>query len=194
MLKNKWINLLLILIALLFLGACSNNKIENRLDWKVEDFQAVNQDGQPVTLDDLNGKVWIADFIFTNCKTVCPLLTTNMIRLQQKLKDQNLDVQIISFSVDPERDTPEHLKEYSNKYSAELSNWDFLTGYSFEDIKTLSYNSFKALIQKTPDSDQISHGTRFYLIDKDGKIAKYYHGNTNVPFDQILKDTKTLLQ
>ncbi len=84
-----------------------------------------------MSLDNLKGKWWIADFIFTNWTTVCLPMTNNKSILQRKLKDNNLDVQLVSFSVDPDFDSPEVLKEYAEQYGVDFSNWSFLTGYDF---------------------------------------------------------------
>src|SRR5699024_8783779 len=83
------------------------------------------------------------------------------------------DAQLVSFSVDPERDTPDVLKEYAKDYDADLDNWTFLTGYDFQTIKELSIKSFQSLLEEAPeDSDQVTHDTRFYLVTPEGKVNK----------------------
>lgn len=193
MMKKIRMKLFILLVSTLLLVACSSYEIENRVDWEVGDFEAINQDGESVSLSDLKGEVWIADLIFTDCTTVCPLLTVNMAKLQQKMKAEGIDVKFVSFSVDPETDTPEILREYGENFAADYSNWHFLTGYKYEEINDLSFKSFKAPVQKNPDDNQIMHGTRFYLVDRNGKIAKHYPGNKNVQYEQIIKDAKSLV-
>ncbi|WP_019122543.1 SCO family protein [Brevibacillus massiliensis] len=161
----------------------------SKLDWYVPDFTYTNQDGKPFGLSDLKGHVWLTDMIFTNCRTVCPPMTANMAQLQQKLKEKGVEVDIVSFSVDPERDTPDALKAYGEKFGADFSQWHFLTGYSPEQIEELSYNTFKATLQKEENSDQVIHVTTFYLVDKSGKIVRKYDG-LNPPYDTIIKDIK----
>lgn len=90
-------------------------------------------------------------------------MTANMARLQQKIEQNDLiGVKLISFSIDPETDTPERLTKFADKYQADYSNWSFLTDYSFEEIKRFSIKSFKNLIDTTTSSDELIHGTSFY--------------------------------
>ncbi|QOR65139.1 SCO family protein [Cytobacillus suaedae] len=183
---------LLILIGLLlFLTACGY-EIENPHNWEVQEFAYINQDGEEVALEDLKGKVWLANFIFTNCDTVCPPMTANMSKIQGLLKQEGIEnVEIVSFTVDPEVDTPDALKEFAGKFEADFSNWHFLTGYSQDEIESFSRESFKSLVQKIEGEPQVGHGTSFYVVDKDGIIKQSYSG-VDVPFDQIIKDVKSL--
>ncbi|WEG13664.1 SCO family protein [Pullulanibacillus sp. KACC 23026] len=179
-------------------GSASQNKPDNVTDvsnanWKVKDFNFTDEHGQPYGLSDLKGKVWLADFYFTNCVSICPPMTANMVKLQEKLKKAGAAVQIVSFSVDPKDDTPDKLIPFSKKYGADLSNWHFLTGYSFDTIKDLSVNSFKsAIAQPEKGSNQYTHGTSYYLVNQNGQIVKFYHGFSDVPFNQIVKDVLAL--
>src|SRR5690625_1768044 len=103
---------LIVIISSLVLSACGKKEFIAETDWKVEDFSSVNQENEKVELADLEGEVWIADFIFTNCATVCPPMTVNKAELQDALKNENIsNVRLVSFSVDPDIDTPEVLKE-----------------------------------------------------------------------------------
>lgn len=138
----------LLLIISFVLSACGPKELENTLGWKVDDFTYTSHENKSVSLSDYEGKVWIADLIFTSCNTVCPPMTRNMAKLQEKLKQEKLDVEIVSFSVDPEVDTPQMLKEFGEVQGAELDNWTFLTGYSQEEITDLAANSFKATVLK----------------------------------------------
>lgn len=176
------------------LAACGNEAtIPDKLDWKVQDFEATDQDGNTVTLNDLKGKVWIANFAFTNCNTVCPPMTANLAKLQGKLKEENVPVQIVTFSVDPERDTQEIRKKFITERGGDLSNWSFLGGYTFDYIKDISESSFKSSLTKpTEGTDQFTHGTRFYLVDQNGVIVKYYSGYQDVPYEKIVEHVKIL--
>lgn len=179
---------------IVILSACSIGGPEkpNKVSYPVADFTYVNQDNKNIGLEDLKGQVWIADFIFTNCDTICPPMTANMAKLQQMIKDEGLDAHLVSFSVDPEVDTPEKLKEFAGKFNVDLTNWDFLTGYSQKEIEDFALNSFKGLVQKTDQSDQVTHGTSFYLVDQTGTILNYYSGTSDTPFEQIISDIKAL--
>lgn len=182
---------LIMMLCLAFLSGCGN-KLENPLNWDLEKFTYTNQEGKSFGTNDLKGKVWVSDLIFTSCETVCPPMTANMAKLQAKAAEKNLDVDFVSFSIDPEVDSPNALKTYSAKFNADLSNWHFLTGYSQKDIESFASENFKTIVKKPENNSQVIHGTKFYLIDQKGKIVKAYSGVSNVPFDNILSDIETL--
>lgn len=183
-----------LLITVLTLAACGGNKVETTMNEPVEDFEATTQDGDTLTRDDLKGQWWVADFIFTNCTTVCLPMTSNMKKLQDKLEEAGVEnYHLVSFSVDPERDTPEVLKQYAEDYDADLSNWTFLTGYEFDYIKDLAVNSFKNLVAAPAEGDdQIMHGSYFFLVNPDGEVIKNYSGTEADEMDQIVEDLKNL--
>lgn len=186
---------LVILSLLIFLVACGSDyqAIDPTMNERVADFEFTTQDNETLSLNDLQGKWWIADFIFTNCTSVCLPMTSNMSSLQTKAKAINIDIQFVSFSVDPDYDQPEVLKEYAKEYRADLNNWSFLTGYDFQTIKELSIKSFRSLV-KEPDrnSDQVTHGTGFMLVSPEGKVIKSYDGISSSAMDDILNDLITI--
>ncbi|MEK3909539.1 SCO family protein [Oceanobacillus sp. FSL K6-0127] len=188
----KKILLLHILLAFILIG-CSSEAIETNMSEKVDDFQFTTQDNESLGLKDLEGQWWIADFIFTNCTTVCLPMTANMAELQSRMKDENLDVQLVSFSVDPDYDTPEVLKEYGERYQADFGNWSFLTGYDFQTIKELSIKSFKNLVKEPLEGDnQVMHGTRFFLVNPEGEVIKGYDGISSSEIDIIVGDLRAV--
>jgi protein SCO1/2 len=188
---RNWIYLLLIFA--LALSGCSQKGIKDALNWKIKNFEATNQDNKPVGLKDLKGKVWISDFVFTKCTDVCPPMTANMTKLQKMVKEAGIkEVKFVSFSVDPTVDSPDTLKNFAKQYGADTSNWTFLTGYSQKFIENFALKSYKTLVKKPEEGDQVIHGTDFYIIGQDGKINKYYTGLQKIPFDQIIKDIKLL--
>lgn len=189
LLKIKWFALLFALS--LFLAGCGQ-QIEDSVSWEIEDFTFANQNNEDVSLSDLEGEVWLADFVFTNCTTVCLPMMANMTALQDQLKQEGLDVRIVSFSVDPTIDTPEVLKSYAENYGADLSSWDLLTGYSPEKIDEFAMANFQTLARKPENEDQVMHGTSFYLVDREGVVRKYYDG-INPPADEIMNDVEILL-
>ncbi|RWZ60778.1 SCO family protein [Halobacillus fulvus] len=183
----------LLVLLILTLTACSS-PIEENMSREVESFSAVTQDGEKVNLpEDLEGRYWIADFIFTNCETVCSPMTGNMSRLQQALKEENMgDVPLRSFTVDPQNDTEDELKAFADPYNPDYEQWSFLTGYSFNEIKELSIKSFQSPLKKLEDSEQFAHGTSFYLVTPKGEVIKSYSGLKADSTEQILQDLKTL--
>ncbi|EDL65598.1 YpmQ [Bacillus sp. SG-1] len=102
------------------------------------------------------------------------------------------DVRIVSFSVDPEVDTPEVLKDFIGMYEANTENWDLLTGYELREISSFAKESFKVLVTDDPSSNQVIHGTSFYLVNKEGRVDKDYSGVQDVPYDEIISDIKLL--
>ena len=181
------------LVLILLLSGCGKKEIENAVNWPIKDFTATNQQNKQIGLKDLKGKVWVSAFIFTSCADVCPPMTANMVKLQKKLKEENLkDVELVSFSVDPTVDTPEVLTNYAKQFGVEFSNWTFLTGYSQEFIEKFATESFKTIVKKPVEGNQVIHQTYLYLVDQKGNIKKTYSGYKDVPYEEIINDIKTL--
>lgn len=156
--------------------------------WEMAEFEAVNQFDEEVTNESLEGEWWLTKTIFTRCPTVCMTMTPNMAELQEGLADEGLDVSIVSFTVDPEFDTPERLENYGESYGADFDSWDFITGYTFEDITDWALESMKASIQKVPEQEDIMHPTRFYLVNPDGVIVRMYSGENNFNLEAAIED------
>ncbi|MEC5268464.1 SCO family protein [Heyndrickxia coagulans] len=159
----------------------------------VEHFQFTDQDGKSFSLDDLKGKVWVADFIFTSCKTVCPPMTMHMSELQEKIKKTGYkDVELVSFSIDPEVDTPQKLKQFANQFHSDFSMWHFLTGYSQKKIEKFAMKNFKNPVAKSDGNDQVVHGTSFYVVNKDGELIKDFDGSADFDAEKIMKEIEKL--
>jgi protein SCO1 len=182
---------MIVLLAVVLLAACGKT-IPDAKNWPIDDFTFTDQNGEPFGLNDLKGKIWVSDFIFTNCETVCPPMTAHMAKLQKMAKEKGLDVEFVSFSVDPEVDTPEKLKEYVKKFDGDLANWHLLTGYSQQEIEQFAEKNFKTIVQKPKNQDQVIHGTNFYLVDQNGTIVQTYSGAQDVPYEQILEHIEIL--
>ncbi|WP_226669769.1 SCO family protein [Metabacillus litoralis] len=180
--------LLLLIFCFFLLSACDGNK---ELVFQMEPFSYTDQNGQAFGSENLKGKVWIADFIFTNCDTVCPPMTASMAALQKELTNQNLDVELVSFSVDPMIDTPEVLKKYMDKFTTNSSNWHMLTGYKQAEIEAFAREEFQTLIQKPSSSDQVIHSTSFYLINQQGEVVNSY-GFQQSHFEEMITEIKQL--
>lgn len=158
----------------------------------VQPFSYTNQDNETVTNEDLKGKYWLANMVFTRCPTVCNLMTPNMLNMQGKAAEEGLDIQFVSFTVDPEFDDPEQLKIYGENYGADFSNWHFLTGYSFEEIKQFSEESFRSIVEKAPEQEDIIHATSFFLVDPNGQVIRSFDG-TNNDTDPFIEEIKELM-
>lgn len=167
---------------------------------KVPSFQLYNQLGDTITWDDLKNKVVVADFFFTTCPSICPILTRNMKSLQNGIRDNNRVgdngadfVQFISFSVDPERDSVPQLKAYADRYGIDPRNWWLLTG-SKKDIYNLAKEGFREGVQDTEVDSAFIHPTRFYLVDRDRVVRarKTPEGNIDLYNGLDTSDVKQL--
>ena len=191
--KKMGIYISIVMFTFLLAGCGQVKGIPVSTSWEVGDFIFKNQNEETVSLDDLKGKVWVADFIFTNCNTVCLPMTANMSKLQMELKEQGIEgVELVSFSVDPTVDTPKVLKEYGDNYRADYSNWQFLTGYSQETIQQFAKESFYTTVVKPENEEQVIHGTSFFLVSPEGVVVKSYNGVTEFPLDELIKHIKIL--
>jgi protein SCO1/2 len=158
----------------------------------VPSFQLVNQNGQAFGSAQLAGKIWIADFIYTTCPGPCPMISSRMSELQKPLEKS--DVHLVSFSVDPEKDTPEVLRGYAEKLQAEPTRWDFLTGPK-SAIYKLSHDGFKLAVSDGSDAEGIPvHSTRVMLVDRHGQIRGYYDAAEADAMTKLLADTSHLLR
>jgi protein SCO1/2 len=158
----------------------------------VPGFQISNQNGQPFGSAQLAGKIWIADFIYTTCPGPCPMISSRMSELQKPL--EKTDVRLVSFSVDPQKDTPEVLRRYAEKLQAEPGRWDFLTGPK-SAIYKISHDGFKLAVSDGSDAQGIPvHSTRMVLVDRHGQIRGYYDATEPEAITKLLADTNHLLR
>ena len=137
----------------------------------VPPFELTNEKGQPFGSAQLAGKIWIADFIFTTCPGPCPIISTRVGELQKPLAKS--DIHFVSFSVDPDKDTPEALRTYAEKLKAHPDRWDFLTGQR-ATIYSLVRDGFKLAVDDGGDEGVPVHSTRVALVDRHGVIRGYY--------------------
>lgn len=150
---------------------------------QLPDFELTERSGKTVTLNSLKGRIWIADFIFTTCGGPCPIMTRRLADLMETIeKRKTPGVTAVSFTVDPETDTPEVLREYATMKLADDRDWLFLTG-SQEAIHNLSVKGFMLTAQPGEGSHQVDHSPRFVLVDQKGRIRAYYEIVTD---DEIL--------
>ncbi len=157
----------------------------------VPPFTLTSSEGKPFGLDDLKGKVWVADFIFTSCAGICPQMTGMMKKLQTDLDDLP-DVQFVSISVDPKRDTVEALAEYAEEYGADIKRWHFLRG-DLPLIQALSVEGFHLGDKENP----LNHAPHFALVDAEGHIRGYYNGtgpDRVASVDALAEDIRTLVK
>lgn len=167
-------------------------------------FSLTNQHGETVTDKDLAGRIWVGDFIFTRCPTVCPVLTSRMAKLQNWLDQQpgGGRVQLVSFSVDPAHDTPQVLREFAQKHEADFDRWHFLTatereGASPQDrIWRLVEDGFKLPVgENERDAPMpIMHSSKMVLVDASGQIRGYYGGTSDRGQQELRRALSRLLR
>jgi len=155
---------------------------------KVPNFSFTNQDGKTITQDDYKGKVYVVEFFFTTCPTICPRMNENLVEIQNVFKG-NTDFGIASFSITPELDTPEVLKEYAERYGITNPNWNLLTGAE-EDIYSLANNGFNIYVAKVDDEVGFEHSGDFALIDKNGFVRSRLDafGNPKIFYKGIISE------
>jgi protein SCO1 len=139
-------------------------------------FTMTDQRGLPFGTRELAGKVWIANFIFTSCQTMCPVLTQKLAAVGKRARHLGPDLHLVSFTVDPERDTPERLADYGARAGADPHKWAFLTG-SLAAIEQAVVDSFKIAIERRRTVDglwEIVHGEHLVLVDRSLRIRGYF--------------------
>lgn len=193
---HKFFRTSFIVLIVLILGACSGSEFKPDYKLKIEPFTFTNQHNEEVSLDDLKGEVWLAQFVFTNCTTVCGPMMVNMANLQDELiKEKVEDYKIVSFTVDPVVDSPEVLQGYLDVFApSDESKWEMLTGYKQDEIAEIAKKSFATIVADDPNSDQVTHGVNFALVNQEGLVVKLYNGNDDVPYDEIVEDMKALIK
>lgn len=168
----------------------------------IPDFEFIDQNGEKFTNKDLEGKVYVADFFFTRCPSICPGMQYNMLRIQERFKGMD-DFELVSFTVDPNNDSPEVLKKYAEDLGADLSNWHFLTGDA-ETIYRLGREGFflNAMEDSTAEGGFL-HSQYFVLVDKEGRIRSgkddnehlrvVYDGTSDHEVNELIDDIKILI-
>ncbi len=145
-----------------------------------------NSNGHPVTDTDLNGKVWVADFIYTNCPAECPRMSSKMRIVAEQVKN-DADVRLVSISVDPGRDTPAALTDFARHYGAPTGQWMFLTGTP-DTVHLLAYATFHV----GDVLGKIEHSTKFAVVDKQGDIRGYYSSFDKDDLAKLVADVEAL--
>lgn len=189
---------LLIVLCLLIVTGCKND-LPVVKDLQNKHFKFVNQDGHDIIFPNTyNGKIVILGLIFTNCPDICPMITNNMTRIQERLKKENInDVEFVSVSFDPQRDTPFVLKQYAEVRDINTDQWDFLTGRqnTVDSLKKLlNYMAIAGDTAFTPEGKPyyfFVHTDRLTLMDREGRVRKNYRGS-EINLEQIVADIKSL--
>lgn len=184
-----------VVLALIFFLVIKKWIIRDDTISVVQSFSFVNQDGKAFTDKDVEGKVYVAEYFFTNCPGICPTMNNNMKRVYEKLKDEK-DFLILSHTCDPERDSASQLRKYADSLGVNTSKWVFLTGRkdSLYTMARISYaiddpaNNLKSI------DDDFLHTQFWALVDKKGEVKKIYDGLKESEVDELIKDAERMLK
>ena len=159
---------------------------------KISDFILTNQNGKEITQADYKDKIYVADFFFTTCQDICPVMTKNMYELQEELKNDN-EILLLSHTVIPEVDTVKRLKEYAIENNVDDSKWNLVTGDK-KQIYELARKSYLAVEDSNFNEFDMIHTENFMLIDKEKQIRGFYDGTNSEEINRLLKDIEILKQ
>lgn len=173
-----------------FIGNHSLNERGDTIYHQIPEWSFINQDGKMVSSSDYANRIYIADFFFTSCPTICPKMTTQLKRVQSLTADK--DILLISYSVDSRRDTVEKLKAYVTKNAINTSNWNFVTGDAelIFDLGMTGYNL--SAMEDENAAGGFLHSQMVVLVDKKGRIRGMYDGTLTEEMDRLVKDIDRL--
>lgn len=158
---------------------------------RIAPFAFVDQDSAVVTNDTFRGKVYVADFFFTSCRTICPIMKTQMLRVYEATRDMP-DVQIISHTIDPEYDTVALLRDFAKRLGVESGRWHFVTGVKDSIYKIAQTSYFATALEDKSEPDGFIHSGAFLLIDRQGRIRGKYDGTKEEEVNRLIVDIKKL--
>lgn len=159
---------------------------------QIPDFAFVNQDSQQVTQETVAGKIYVTDFFFITCPSICPKMKSQMLRVYEKYKD-NPNVVILSHTIDPEHDTVAVLKDYAERMNVTADKWHFLTG-DRDSIYDMALKYFIGVQEDSEAEGGFAHSGDFMLIDQNRHIRGHYHGTEQEDVDRLLQDMDVLLK
>lgn len=168
----------------------NGNVVVDTIYHTVGAFSLLNQDSVVVTEQVAAGKISVVDFFFSTCRTICPKMTNQLRRVQYKTKDDP-DVVILSFTVDPQNDTPSRLKAYAQANQAISGKWHFLTGDK-QEIYDLARNSYFLTAMEGSGPDPFLHSEQVLLVDKEGRIRGMYDGTDHFEIKKLIEDIAAL--
>ena len=170
----------------------NSKEVNEKITHTIANFSFLNQDNNVITQKDIEGKIHVANFIFTSCGSICPVMTRNFKLVSDSLKDDP-NLVLLSYSVTPWIDSPAVLKRYKERNKIDNPNWYFLTGNKNEIYKLARQSYFaEEDIGFSKDSSEFLHTEHFILIDKTKRIRGIYNGTLALEMQKIIEDIKTL--
>ncbi len=158
----------------------------------IPEFTFTTQNNQQMGRSEMEGKITIVDFFFTSCPSICPVMSTEMERVDDAFRNED-DVQIYSISIDPEYDTPEVLAEYAQRHNANPDKWHFLTGDKSNIYELARCGFILPTLDGYGDPEEFIHSDKFVLVDELGRIRGYYSGTNRDEVDRLILEAKILL-
>lgn len=159
----------------------------------IPDFSFTDQDGKTITQDSFKDKIYVADFFFTTCPTICPIMKRQMLRVYEKYKD-NPEVLILSHTIDPDYDSVAVLHEFADRLGVSSNTWHFVTGNK-DSIYNIGQNSYMVTAREDPNEPGgLLHSGAFLLIDKERRVRGIYDGTLEDKVDILMKDIDILLK
>ncbi len=159
---------------------------------RVGSFKLTNQDGKVITENDYRNEIYITDFFFVTCPTICPKMTDQMHRVYNEFKDNN-DIMFLSHTVMPEADSVPVLKEYANKLKVSSDKWNFVTGDKKQIYNLARKTYFAAITEGDGGVNDFIHTENFVLVDKEKRLRGFYDGTSKEDIDRLIKDINALL-
>lgn len=179
-----------LLSIIIVFTACTSKKLPV-LNKNIPDFTFINQDSITVTPNSFKDKIYVADFFFTSCPTICPKLTQQMLRIHDHFKT-NDQIYLLSHSIDTKRDTVEKLQHYAENLGVQAPKWQFVTGDK-TDIFNIAESYFNIAIEDETLPGGYDHSGRIVLVDKKGQIRSYCNGVKEEEVDRLIQDIEKLL-
>jgi protein SCO1 len=192
----------LLFSVVVILGSCENKKalpvFGNRfiqdgdtIYHTIAPFAFVDQDSAVITKATVEGKIYVADFFFTSCRTICPIMKTQMLRVYEATKNMD-DVILISHTIDPEYDTVALLRDFASRLEVQSSKWHFVTGQKDSIFKIAQTSYFATALEDKTEPDGFIHSGAFLLIDRKGRIRSKCDGTKEADVNRLIADIKRL--
>ncbi len=170
----------------------NGQQVEDTVYWRIPDFAFTDQDNQQVTNQTFENKIYVADFFFTSCPTICPKMKTQMLRVYEKYKD-NPNVVLLSHTIDPKHDSVEVLKDFADRLGVNSANWHFVTGNQ-DSIYAIAEKYLVPVQEEEGAEGGFIHGGHFMLVDENRHIRGVYDGTDPERVDKLIKDIPILLK
>jgi protein SCO1/2 len=201
---RNWVDIRIAFVLLLFASAACNSGpkplpiLNKRVEVKGEmqpqripEFEFVNQDSQLITRSTFADKAYVADFFFTSCPTICPIMTQNMLRIYHEFEEDSR-LLLLSHTIDPERDTVGKLYHYARNIGVSSEKWHFVTGAK-DSLYAIADDYFNVVVEDPTLPGGFDHSGRLVLIDADGHIRSYCNGTDDQEVNRFINDIQRLL-